>query len=725
MSTKVLVFESDAAFAGELRSELGKLGCSTCIVDDGSVGLQQASAERPDLILLSIELPRMNGFSVCNKLKKDPLLKDVPLIIMSSESSDETFEQHRKLRTRAEDYIHKPVAFGELLHHIQSFVQLAGATSLDDETVESDGIVIDDEIAVQSLDADEEDDEGTQIALRPAFPELKKRVDPEVESFADAAFGRMTGAEARAAAEPAPREINSAHERPVPIASQPPNHLPKAASQSSATNDAAVEKARADLQRVESRAADLEKELAQAREQIIRVHQEADAEAERMQRDLDELRSRAAVSIAPKVGAVSSREFLDLREALNKKDKEILSLRTQLTSKDKDIFDARDRSLVLERQISELDDKVLAKDREANDANEQIDQLSAKFGESEIARIEAEKRLGTTLSELELQKDALAEARRAREEETIAHDSRVAALKTEQEQTLERTRTDHAQALERLSNGQSTELERLRQEHQSELDSVRGQRAADAEQAEARRTSELAGARHEYEALLAGARDDAATEKVEALEAREVELRSEADSKLAALQREHYDELSRLRNEAQEQLDRTSREAGERLSGREKELETRHAEEMAEASTRATSQLGDARLQIESLQRELETWRKQIQDLVEAKKANDATNEATIGDLRIQLADASAARASLEGDLVTARDRIATLDLDLSSARGGMEAVQRRLDGETARADRAFAKWDADRTSLERAKDALAVALAELDEAEARPIREP
>ena len=57
----------------------------------------------------------MNGFSVCNKLKKDPALKDVPLIIMSSESSDETFEQHQKLRTRAEDYVHKPIAFGELL----------------------------------------------------------------------------------------------------------------------------------------------------------------------------------------------------------------------------------------------------------------------------------------------------------------------------------------------------------------------------------------------------------------------------------------------------------------------------------------------------------------------------------------------------------------------------------------------------------------------------------
>src|ERR1700677_3796734 len=124
MPTKVLVFESDIVFAGELRSELGSLGCTTTVVDDGNVGLQQAASEKPDLILLSIELPRMNGFSVCNKLKKDPNLKDVPLIIMSSESSDETFEQHKKLRTRAEDYVHKPIAFGQLLEHIQVFVPL-------------------------------------------------------------------------------------------------------------------------------------------------------------------------------------------------------------------------------------------------------------------------------------------------------------------------------------------------------------------------------------------------------------------------------------------------------------------------------------------------------------------------------------------------------------------------------------------------------------------------
>src|SRR5580693_8980960 len=162
MATKVLVFESDAAFASELRSELSKLGCTTSVVDDGNVGLQQATTDRPDLVLLSIELPRMNGFSVCNKLKKDPNLKDVPLIIMSSESSDETFEQHKKLRTRAEDYVHKPIAFGELLQHIQALVPLGAGRGGEADAA----IVIDDEIEIGSTDYLIEDDRA-HIAPRP------------------------------------------------------------------------------------------------------------------------------------------------------------------------------------------------------------------------------------------------------------------------------------------------------------------------------------------------------------------------------------------------------------------------------------------------------------------------------------------------------------------------------------------------------------------------------
>jgi DNA-binding response OmpR family regulator len=206
MSTKVLVFEHDAAFAGELRRELTKLGCAVTVVDDGNAGLAQASSDRPDLILLSIELPRMNGFSVCNKLKKDPQLMRVPLVIMSSESSDETFEQHKKLRTRAEDYVHKPIAFGELLQHMRQFLPTIG------EGAQANGeedILIDEEIIVGDLDsvAPEDDNEMTQVGQLPpgmreqfgakraatSAPQQQSAADAEVDAFADAAFDNLLG----------------------------------------------------------------------------------------------------------------------------------------------------------------------------------------------------------------------------------------------------------------------------------------------------------------------------------------------------------------------------------------------------------------------------------------------------------------------------------------------------------------------------------------------------
>src|SRR5258708_7579421 len=170
MATKVLVFESDPAFAGELRSEFGKLGCVTTVVEDGNLGLQQAAADRPDLILLSIELPRMNGFSVCNKLKK--------------------------LRTRAEDYVHKPIAFGELLQHIQGLVPMAGAAQ------ESDGaIVIDDEIEIGSTDYLGDERSGDSMPDIPPAASTARRiesVDADVDAFAESAFGRLTGPDASA-----------------------------------------------------------------------------------------------------------------------------------------------------------------------------------------------------------------------------------------------------------------------------------------------------------------------------------------------------------------------------------------------------------------------------------------------------------------------------------------------------------------------------------------------
>jgi DNA-binding response OmpR family regulator len=174
---KVLIFESDAAFAQQLKDELQARACQVTVVDDASAGLQAAAAERPDLILLSVELPRMNGFSVCGKLKRDNNLKSVPLVIMSTDATEETFEQHRRLRTRAEEYVHKPISFAELQKHIVSYVTLDGASGLrasggldaGGNGASSDEVLIDDE--VDFVDDEVELDEPVVEAAAPQSPD--------------------------------------------------------------------------------------------------------------------------------------------------------------------------------------------------------------------------------------------------------------------------------------------------------------------------------------------------------------------------------------------------------------------------------------------------------------------------------------------------------------------------------------------------------------------------
>jgi len=671
MSTKVLVFESDAAFAGELRSELGKLGCSTSVVDDGNVGLQQASAEKPDLILLSIELPRMNGFSVCNKLKKDASLKDVPLIIMSSESSEETFEQHRKLRTRAEDYVHKPIAFGELLGHIQSFVQIGGTSY---EGSDADGILIDDEIALQQVEEIDGDEEGSPAVSRPDLHEPKKAVDPDVDSFADEIFGRLQHG-------PTPTEprLNGG------VAGSPATTMGGAAEAAAKRASPEVEeklrsevdRQRNDLRHTESKVAALEKELREAHE-LISLHQSAD---ERAQRELVELRNRA--SLVPKA-AVSSREFLDLREALNKKDKEILALKTQLTLKDKEIFDIRDRSLALEKQTSEQDDRILAKDREVAETSDRVDELTESLASRETELADLRSLVAKAEAEASSTRTELADVQRTRALERESFEATVAGLKRENAEALEEQNERHRSELVARETDRVTQLERAREEREEALHQARRLAAAD---------------------------------QAEAVAAREKSVREETDLS-------HQEELTRLRDSARAELEEVRQKASEALASRERELESRRTEEVASLSARAASELAEATGRVADLERDLDKAKKENQDLGNAKLAGDTQNRERIADLEAKLMDLSAIKASLDEELASARDRITALEADLGSVRDDLQSTQQRLAVQTARADRAFAKWDADRISLERAKDALAVVLAQLEETEARPIQD-
>jgi CheY-like chemotaxis protein len=737
MATKVLVFESDPAFAGELRSELVKLGCSITVVDDGNVGLHQAATDRPDLVLLSIELPRMNGFSVCNKLKKDPNLKDVPLIIMSSESSDETFEQHKKLRTRAEDYVHKPIAFGELLQHIQALVPLGAARGGETDAA----IVIDDEIEIGSTDYLIEDDRA-HIAPRPPASAPApgshrgmETVDADVDAFADAAFGRLTGsdppsagtltAEARPLHNGAPDSTTT--RRAIPSAPRTSTSVRPPA----AVDIAEYEKIRDELVRTRGRAAVLETEVGEVRGELEKWRLEA-GEVERLTRETEELRAKLA-SGTPKTTGISSREFLDLREALNKKDKEILALKEASSRKDKEHVEAQDRMLALERSRSDLDEKTLALDREVAEMRDRLDSLAADKDLAKKAGDDFKSRLEKSRAENDSKDRQISELRARHGEDMASYEAKLAALRSEVDQTLANERAEHARALDESEERRKADVEQTRRDREAAIVEAREQSERDRHEALAVQAAQL---KQEYDGKVATshrahqqemerAREEADKAMREALSAHEAELasaRKQGSDEVERVRAEGESAVARVRAEGEKQLadacDALIADHAEKITGLENDRDSR----LAALESRTTRELGEANDKLAKADMDLSAARGELAELREAKQTGDAAQQAALAEAQGRLGEVTVQRDDLGKNYAVATDRVAALEAELASTKLDLGETKQKLAGESTRATHAVAKWEADRQALERAKDAMAVALVQIEEVEGRSL---
>jgi CheY-like chemotaxis protein len=80
---RILIIDDDAGVRGVLKMMLERAGHEVTAGACGADGLQFARERRPDLVLLDIEMPGMNGFDVCSLMKTDTNLRDVPVIIMT------------------------------------------------------------------------------------------------------------------------------------------------------------------------------------------------------------------------------------------------------------------------------------------------------------------------------------------------------------------------------------------------------------------------------------------------------------------------------------------------------------------------------------------------------------------------------------------------------------------------------------------------------------------
>ncbi len=128
--------------------QLAAIGVETKVTTDGTEGVQLARTMVPNAIVLCVELNRISGYSICNKLKKDPELGRIPLILTSSQATEETFEQHKKLKTRAEAYLKKPYSDEELLGVLSPYL---GGGASDEMEVALDELSVDmDDIAPEA-----------------------------------------------------------------------------------------------------------------------------------------------------------------------------------------------------------------------------------------------------------------------------------------------------------------------------------------------------------------------------------------------------------------------------------------------------------------------------------------------------------------------------------------------------------------------------------------------
>jgi len=125
---KILLVDDDAALVETLAFNLRNVGYRIVTAASGSAALEQAQAEQPDLIILDLMLPGLDGLTVCRNLRQ---ASDVPILMLTARSGE--LDKIVGLESGADDYLTKPFSLGELQARIRALLRRANPRSGGDE----------------------------------------------------------------------------------------------------------------------------------------------------------------------------------------------------------------------------------------------------------------------------------------------------------------------------------------------------------------------------------------------------------------------------------------------------------------------------------------------------------------------------------------------------------------------------------------------------------------
>jgi DNA-binding response OmpR family regulator/predicted nucleic acid-binding Zn-ribbon protein len=762
-SRTLLCVEPEESAVSEIRVVLEPYGFEVTNIPNGEAAIEWARQNTPDLVIVSVE-PRKVGYAVCNKLKRSPELQNIPLILTSGEETPQTFEQHKKLRSRADEYILKPFRTEELLAKVGTLVRLGAqhdrasdlATaepddlpadvdmSMGNETPGSGSAVaaelnVGDSDIVSSLAKTPSPISEAEIVATAANPTL----DPMFDQETDAAFAALQVGPSDSTI-PTPvlhRSSNQSGGRSVGIHgwddektstsfftdaeynSEPPTPPPVAPSAehlSLFANDGdhgsvptpeevSVTSALPVLPdpAAESRIADLTARISTLENERHGLHGQ-----------IDELKQRLQSQPLSK-----EREFLTLRETINRKEKDLLDLRDVVDAKDRHILDQKDRVREHERARRDFEERMLDFEKNLMSAQERM----AALAHDKDKAVEREKSLKARLD------DALAEIQKTHDEadalkKRLAHaeeraradleklridlEGRLAEADERHRDEAARLSDERVEAEEDLKSEFEGEIGRLRAAHAAELESLTRKLGDERNSAEERWQAETAQRRKEHEKALVAAREEQALQLGAERQAHQAAVEAKEQShrgEILGLRRRLEDELSAAEERRQRELaEAETRRVAELDAGeqrRRSELQAREEEHHAKLAEMDRRHLDEQTQQGER--------HRQEQDQAHARAARA---EGELAARSEELSEAQRRLLTLAADRDALRDDLRDREVKLGQLRDRTSDLEGKVTEYEGQILRLYEKHRSDEKVVDRAKRALAVALNLLDD---------
>lgn len=652
-----LIIDADPEAARSIQATLKPYGFEFTTTQDANEAMTLARTATPDIIFLRVELPNVSGFSVCNKLRRSDETKYVPLVMYASGVSDDVFNQHRNLKTHADEYIKLPFGHGQLVETVRALIDMpadagevgsevgvdVSALDVDIDDVEEAG-----RAAPESgLEMREFDEEFAAMSQETGSHKPVRRPEVGLGEETDAAFDALT--------------VDASDDEPSP---------PPAAETSAPEPEPEVEP-----------------EVAATPEPEPQPEPQAEPQAEAEPVAAEPARPEPASPPPPRratnanVGGgeedggefKAQREVIALKAQLNVKNREILALKEEVESRDRGVLDLRHKNRELLAQIGDIEEKLVTAEEQIITEKERAEAAS-RDKNTILKREEGLKgRLELAQKKIKDSEEALTGAQAASAASEQRHNGEVAGLQGKLA-TAERDGTEQRRRADRLEGELASTTAHL-DEATTALEQSRA-RSADLSDAVTRAEAEASELRREIERVRREGEEDRAS----ALEEARGLAEAEKAAALKALGEEQQAEMEFAEGQRRAEVERVRTEGEEALAAVRADIEKLRAQ-ITEAEESATA--------------ERERMLRQLSEV----RAEAASVAATL------TAERDTTMASLERESATLR----TTTSDLDSTRSDLESTRASL--RAAESDLA-----ARREAARRAEQALAVAMRVLDE---------